>query len=151
MAGLGKTTLARRLYDDPYIVSYFYVRVWVTCSQDYKRRELFLGILRSGNPPESIYHLIELQTLIMSSRVNITVPDNMWKMKKLRHLCIKSGENLVNCPNVEEPSLLKNLRTMSMVSPTRQCQHLLARARNLLKLGLCGSLTTNSGDVKLED
>ncbi|KAK1357220.1 hypothetical protein POM88_050476 [Heracleum sosnowskyi] len=47
MAGLGKTTLAKRLYNDPYVVSYFYVRAWVTCSQVYQKRDLLLGILRS--------------------------------------------------------------------------------------------------------
>lgn len=47
MAGLGKTTLARILYNDPYLGSYFYVRVWVICSQDYRKRDLLLGILRS--------------------------------------------------------------------------------------------------------
>ncbi|XP_017235747.2 putative late blight resistance protein homolog R1C-3 [Daucus carota subsp. sativus] len=47
MAGLCKTTLARRLYNDPYVVSYFYVQAWVTCSQAYVKRDLLLGILRS--------------------------------------------------------------------------------------------------------
>ncbi|KAK1355042.1 hypothetical protein POM88_048298 [Heracleum sosnowskyi] len=180
MAGLGKTTLARRLYDDPYIVSYFYVRVWVNCSQDYRKRDLLLGILRSvveiphevcrmndnmlahelyralmgrrsGNPPESISQFTDLQALIMSSRVNMVVPKNLWKMIQLKHLCIKSGENLLSFSNVEEPSTLENLQTMSLVSPTRQCEHILARTRNLLKLGLCGSLTTKSGDLKIPD
>ncbi|KAK1355047.1 hypothetical protein POM88_048303 [Heracleum sosnowskyi] len=106
---------------------------------------------RSGNPPESISHLKELQTLIMSSRMNMVVPNNMWKMIKLRHLCIKSGENLVNISNVEEPSSLENLQTMSLVCPTRQCQHILARSHNLLNLGFCGSLTTKGGELKFPD
>ncbi|KAK1355048.1 hypothetical protein POM88_048304 [Heracleum sosnowskyi] len=309
MAGLGKTTLARRLYSDPYIVSYFYVRVWVTCSQDYQKRDLLLAILRSvvenaddvcslndnmlaqelyralmgrslvvgkkgssgaiktccihdllrelclrkaeeenfsqnfeynkhsyichhsltnpskksklllstnvpsissdcscysievshsffrdvpvlwdtskpiralnlssieffifpsellqvvhlrylelrfrsGNPPESISHLAELQTLIMSSRVGMVIPNSVWKMIKLEHLCIKSGENLVNFSSAGELRLLENLQTLSLVSPTRQCQQILARARNLLKLGICGPLITKSGNLEIPD
>ncbi|KAL1825287.1 hypothetical protein DCAR_0313426 [Daucus carota subsp. sativus] len=107
---------------------------------------------RSGNPPEHISNLAELQTLIMSSRMNMVVPENMWKMIKLRHLCIKSGENLVNFSNVDEGQyLLENLQTLSLVSPTRQCQHILARTRNLQKLGLCGPFTTKIGDIKFPD
>ncbi|XP_063945908.1 putative late blight resistance protein homolog R1B-16 [Daucus carota subsp. sativus] len=107
---------------------------------------------RSGNPPESISCLRELQTLIMSSRMNMVVPNNMWKIINLRHLCIKSGENLVKSSDVEEePSLLENLQTMSLVSPTRPFQHILARTPNLKKLGLCGQLTTNSGDLQFPD
>lgn len=44
MAGLGKTTLATRLYDDPYVISYFYVRASVTCSQVYNKRNLLLAL-----------------------------------------------------------------------------------------------------------
>ncbi|KAK1381276.1 hypothetical protein POM88_028020 [Heracleum sosnowskyi] len=47
MAGIGKTTLATRLYNHPYVVSYFYVRACVTCSQVYRKKELMLAILRS--------------------------------------------------------------------------------------------------------
>ncbi|KAK1373401.1 putative NB-ARC, Leucine-rich repeat domain, L domain-like protein [Heracleum sosnowskyi] len=103
---------------------------------------------RSGNPPESISHLRHLQTLIMSSRVNMVVPNEMWKMINLKHLCIKSGENLIKFS--EEPILLENMQTMS-VSPTRPCQTILARTPNLQKLGLCGPLTTKSGDMKCPD
>ncbi|KAK1387606.1 hypothetical protein POM88_015784 [Heracleum sosnowskyi] len=234
MAGLGKTTLAARLYNHPYVVSYFYVRSWITLTQNYQKRDLLLAFLRSGieitdevcrmtdnmlanfevdwwasveesvvsqlffkdvsiiwdtskliraldissielfvfpsellqlvhlrylelrfrsgNPPESISELGELQTLIMSSRMNVVVPMNMWKMMNLRHLCIRSGENLVNLSNVEEEhNFLENLQTMSLVSPTRPCQHVLDRTRNLQKLGLCGPLMTKSGDLRCPD
>ncbi|KAK1381770.1 hypothetical protein POM88_019505 [Heracleum sosnowskyi] len=266
MAGLGETTLARRLYNDHYVVSYFYVRAWVTCSQIYQNRDLLLAILsslveitdevcdmnesvlahdlyralkgqskesssrahsitkpstisqsfvstnilcipskcngpyskasrsifvdvwdtskliraldissiellafscelfqlvhlrylelrfRSGNPPESISLLRELQTLIMSSRMNMVIPKNIWQIINLKHLCIKSGENLVNLSTIEEePSLFVNLHTMSLVSPTRPCQDILARTPNLQKLGLCGPLMTKSRDMKCPD
>nr|XP_017239557.1 PREDICTED: putative late blight resistance protein homolog R1B-16 [Daucus carota subsp. sativus] len=107
---------------------------------------------RTGNPPESISHLKELQTLIMSSRMHIVVPNNTWKMKHLKHFCIKSGVNLVNFSSVDDnSSLLEHLQTMSLVSPTRSCRHMLARTYNLQKLGLCGPMTTASGDLKFPD
>ncbi|KAK1379973.1 putative leucine-rich repeat domain, L domain-like protein [Heracleum sosnowskyi] len=107
---------------------------------------------RSGNPPESISHLRELETLIMSSRMNMVVPQNIWKIINLKHLCIKSGENLVNFSDFkEELSSLESMQTMSLLSPTRQCRHILARTCNLQKLGLCGPVTTKGGDLKFPD
>ena len=47
MAGLGKTTLARNLYDDLYVVHHFYVRAWITISQVYQKRDLLLMLLSS--------------------------------------------------------------------------------------------------------
>ncbi|KAK1384118.1 hypothetical protein POM88_021853 [Heracleum sosnowskyi] len=234
MAGNGKTTLARRLFNDPYVVSYFYLRAWVTCSQVYYKRDSLLFILRSvaeitddevcrsqlllspnvltvsskcssyssgffptifkglsigtessklirvldlsslelsvfpsellqlvylryleirlrsSHLPETISTLTKLQTLIVSSKMNVVVPKTTWKMINLRHICIKTGENLVNFGN-EETGILENLQTLSLVSPTRLSPLILARTRNLRKLGLCGPLTTKSGKLKLPD
>lgn len=49
MGGLGKTTLARKVYSDPGIEYHFYLRAWTYVSQEYSRREVFLGILESLN------------------------------------------------------------------------------------------------------
>ncbi|XP_022877138.1 putative late blight resistance protein homolog R1A-10 [Olea europaea var. sylvestris] len=49
MGGLGKTTLARKVYSDPRIEYHFYLRAWTYVSQEYSRREVFLGILESLN------------------------------------------------------------------------------------------------------
>lgn len=107
---------------------------------------------RTGNLPESICRLQELQTLIMTSRMNMVVPKYIWKMINLRHLCIKTGENPMDFSNVEEePSFLENLQSLSLVSPASPCQHILAKTKNLRKLGLCGTLTTRSGEFKCPD
>uniref|UniRef100_A0A5B6ZLC6 NB-ARC domain-containing protein n=1 Tax=Davidia involucrata TaxID=16924 RepID=A0A5B6ZLC6_DAVIN len=45
MAGLGKTTLARKVYDDPFIEYHFYIRAWITVSQVYQMKDLLLSIL----------------------------------------------------------------------------------------------------------
>ncbi|KAK1400793.1 NB-ARC domain-containing protein [Heracleum sosnowskyi] len=295
MAGLGKTTLATRLYNDPYVVSYFYVRAWVTCSQVYQKRDLLLSILRSVSEitdedcrmndtvlahalyralkgwrylividdiwsnktwddlkrcfpndnngskimlttrlkdvalhaqpegdPLCLRFLTEEESLaLLRAKAFITetffdylsltgnsiakkcreglihqggmqksledvaedyLMDLIWRSLIVVDCCCSSevtcsflkdvaitwdasnliraldissiefsGENLVNFSNTEEPGLLENLQTLSLVSPTRSCRHILARSRNLKKLGLCGPLTTKSGDLKFPD
>ncbi|KAL2515301.1 putative disease resistance RPP13-like protein 3 [Forsythia ovata] len=47
MGGIGKTTLARKVYDDEYIVYHFHIRAWVTVSQGYNVREILLDLLDS--------------------------------------------------------------------------------------------------------
>ncbi|CAL5430407.1 unnamed protein product [Camellia sinensis] len=49
MPGLGKTTLARKLYNDPYITHYFYIRAWTYASQLPRKTNMLLDILRSVN------------------------------------------------------------------------------------------------------
>ncbi|KAI3464152.1 hypothetical protein Pfo_020815 [Paulownia fortunei] len=45
MGGIGKTTLARKLYDDPLVISHFDTCAWITISQDYNVRAILLGLL----------------------------------------------------------------------------------------------------------
>ncbi|KAL1568282.1 hypothetical protein AAHA92_03668 [Salvia divinorum] len=45
--GIGKTHLAQTVYDDPDVVSRFTMRAWVEVSQDYSKKEILLGLLRS--------------------------------------------------------------------------------------------------------
>ncbi|KAL7162018.1 hypothetical protein ACSBR2_042483 [Camellia fascicularis] len=49
MPGLGKTTLARKLYNDPYITYYFHIRAWTYASQLPKKTDMLLDILHSVN------------------------------------------------------------------------------------------------------
>ncbi|KAL2492585.1 Disease resistance RPP13-like protein 4 [Abeliophyllum distichum] len=44
MGGIGKTTLAKEVYGDKYISSYFNIRAWVTVSQDYNVQEILKGL-----------------------------------------------------------------------------------------------------------
>lgn len=46
MAGIGKTTLAKKLYNDPKVVYHFHCRAWCYISQVYLKRDLLLNILR---------------------------------------------------------------------------------------------------------
>ncbi|KAL2515477.1 Disease resistance RPP13-like protein 4 [Forsythia ovata] len=47
MGGIGKTTLARNIYDDLDISKYFDTRAWITVSQEYHVLEMITGILNS--------------------------------------------------------------------------------------------------------
>ncbi|KAL1554741.1 putative disease resistance RPP13-like protein 3 [Salvia divinorum] len=46
MPGLGKTTLAGKIFRDPEIQYQFPTRIWVYVSQDFKRKDIFLAILK---------------------------------------------------------------------------------------------------------
>ncbi|CAH1433571.1 unnamed protein product [Lactuca virosa] len=47
MGGIGKTTLAKKVFTDPFVVYHFYVRAWVTVSQTYDKRDLLIQVLSS--------------------------------------------------------------------------------------------------------
>lgn len=44
MPGLGKTTLAGKIYNDPNIRYGFPTRIWAYISQEFKKKEVFLSI-----------------------------------------------------------------------------------------------------------
>ncbi|KAL3500533.1 hypothetical protein ACH5RR_039626 [Cinchona calisaya] len=45
MPGIGKTTLAKKVYYDPKVTFHFHVRAWCSVSQGYAKRDLLLDIL----------------------------------------------------------------------------------------------------------
>ncbi|XP_022841555.1 putative late blight resistance protein homolog R1A-3 [Olea europaea var. sylvestris] len=47
MPGLGKTTLANRLYNNPMIINHFHRRIWCVVSRTYQRRNILIDILMS--------------------------------------------------------------------------------------------------------
>ncbi|XP_059462098.1 putative disease resistance RPP13-like protein 3 [Corylus avellana] len=51
--GSGKTTLARKIYNNVVIKSLFNCRAWVCISQNFRTRELLLEILKSAEMPKS--------------------------------------------------------------------------------------------------
>ncbi|XP_027095986.1 putative late blight resistance protein homolog R1B-17 [Coffea arabica] len=58
MAGLGKTTLALKVYTDPSVTYHFHIRAWCCVSQAYQKRELLLEIL--GDIVELTDHILEM-------------------------------------------------------------------------------------------
>ncbi|KAL2493262.1 Disease resistance protein RPP13 [Abeliophyllum distichum] len=59
MPGVGKTTLAKKLYNNPSVVSHFDKRAWCVVSQTYNKRNIFADILRSikDNDKETIMQM----------------------------------------------------------------------------------------------
>ena len=45
MLGLGKTTLARKVLNDPQVEYHFFTRIFVSVSKDYNKKEVLLSIL----------------------------------------------------------------------------------------------------------
>ncbi|KAL9170797.1 hypothetical protein ABFS82_04G169800 [Erythranthe guttata] len=53
MGGIGKTTLARNVYENPLIVQHFDICCWVTVSQEYSVRKVLLELLSCQIKPTS--------------------------------------------------------------------------------------------------
>ncbi|XP_019157655.1 PREDICTED: putative late blight resistance protein homolog R1C-3 [Ipomoea nil] len=58
--GIGKTTLARRVYGHPITIDSFHIRAWVVVSQVHNLKEILIGLLRCISPITSeIYNIDE--------------------------------------------------------------------------------------------
>ncbi|XP_019266467.1 PREDICTED: putative late blight resistance protein homolog R1A-3 isoform X2 [Nicotiana attenuata] len=85
MPGLGKTTLANELYVDEFVVSYFDICVHCCVSQEYKRKDLLLALLRDVTDDkakldkEAENELADkLQKLLKPKRYLVLI-DDVWK------------------------------------------------------------------------
>ncbi|XP_057801508.1 putative late blight resistance protein homolog R1A-10 isoform X2 [Salvia miltiorrhiza] len=81
MGGIGKTTLARNIYDDRLTMEKFDIRVWVTISQDYSAQRILSSLLESlkeyntgglGQSDDEKVHKI------LMGRRYLVVMDDMW-------------------------------------------------------------------------
>ncbi|XP_031113074.1 disease resistance protein RPP13-like isoform X2 [Ipomoea triloba] len=80
MGGIGKTTLARRVYEDSSTVSHFDRRLWVVVSQHHNKRQMLLGLLGSrDNVNSSSYEDLALQLYqSLKGQRYLVVMDDMW-------------------------------------------------------------------------
>ncbi|KAL0392866.1 UNVERIFIED_CONTAM: putative late blight resistance proteinR1B-17 [Sesamum radiatum] len=91
MGGIGKTTLARNLYDDPSVISRFDTRAWATISQDYNNRKLqdvLLSLLGCviGKPKVEMLGMSDDQLALrlhqaLIGRRYLIVLDDVWDVK----------------------------------------------------------------------
>ncbi|KAH0777693.1 hypothetical protein KY290_009104 [Solanum tuberosum] len=81
MGGIGKTTLARKVYDDSYIRSRFDKHAWVTISEEYNQRQMLLEVASSitgSNQEMSDDQLMEIVYRGLKGRRFLIVIDDIW-------------------------------------------------------------------------
>ncbi|XP_042059142.1 putative late blight resistance protein homolog R1B-16 [Salvia splendens] len=85
MGGVGKTTLARKVYEDSFIADHFDYRAWATISQDYNIRQILTSLIRfiTGQDQRD-RHNDELKVMLhknLFGRRYLIVLDDMWSTK----------------------------------------------------------------------
>ncbi|KAL3510382.1 hypothetical protein ACH5RR_029783 [Cinchona calisaya] len=84
------SSLARRIYDDPWVVHFFHIRAWVTVSQEFNGRDIIIGLLQSiegDSFSDEIYKELEEIALCfrlykaLKSKRYLVVIDDMWDTK----------------------------------------------------------------------
>ncbi|KAG8371613.1 hypothetical protein BUALT_Bualt13G0106500 [Buddleja alternifolia] len=86
MGGIGKTTLARNVYDDPLIKGYFDIRAWVTVSQAYNVGKVLRDLLQDMRvvidqlQQNNIQYLMKTLYQSLKNMRYLIVLDDMWSM-----------------------------------------------------------------------
>ncbi|KAH0681826.1 hypothetical protein KY289_019578 [Solanum tuberosum] len=97
MPGLGKTTLANKVYNNTLVASHFNVRAWCTVSQKYNKSKVLREILQqvtASEKKESEDDLAEKLRVALYDKRYLIVLDDVWD--------IATGEMLIACfPKVE--------------------------------------------------
>ncbi|KAH6825235.1 hypothetical protein C2S53_018747 [Perilla frutescens var. hirtella] len=87
MGGIGKTTLARNVYEKSHIVRHFNVCVWVTVSQEFSARKIYLQALTclggstSGMDKSDDQQLSHELYKILYDRRYLIVLDDVWSVE----------------------------------------------------------------------
>ncbi|CAL5416942.1 unnamed protein product [Camellia sinensis] len=84
MGGIGKTILAKKVYDSQEVAAHFNYKAWITVSQSYKPEELLKTMIKqlSGNhalPDEGIDSIIAMLRGYLSEKRYIIVFDDVWE------------------------------------------------------------------------
>ncbi|XP_047971503.1 putative late blight resistance protein homolog R1B-14 [Salvia hispanica] len=92
MGGIGKTTLARAVFDDDQVVNHFPVRVWITVSQNYQIETVYEELLLSlenqiekglVNDCDTTEH--KLRQILMNNKYLIVL-DDLWSKKTMEDI-----------------------------------------------------------------
>ncbi|XP_060189189.1 putative late blight resistance protein homolog R1B-8 [Lycium barbarum] len=84
MPGLGKTTLANKIFKDIRVERKFPIRIWIYISQSYNRRELFLNIIRKCSQNTIRHHEMTFEVLVnqvrklLEKKKCLIVLDDLW-------------------------------------------------------------------------
>ncbi|KAK4377202.1 hypothetical protein RND71_003498 [Anisodus tanguticus] len=122
MPGLGKTTLANKIFKHPKIGYEFFTRIWVYVSQSYRRRELFLNIISKFTRNTKQYHgLCEedladvIQEFLGKGGKYLIVLDDVWSDEAWERIKIAFPNNR-KCNRV--------LLTTRDTKVAKQCTHI---------------------------
>ncbi|KAL2515505.1 putative disease resistance RPP8-like protein 4 [Forsythia ovata] len=81
MGGIGKTTFARNVYDDPLIKYHFDTRAWTTISQEYNVKKMLTDLLDSTKYQSNTENLDEKIYKCLKGKRYLIVLDDMWDTK----------------------------------------------------------------------
>ncbi|CAI9112027.1 OLC1v1012395C2 [Oldenlandia corymbosa var. corymbosa] len=87
MPGIGKTTLAKKVYSDPEVAHHFHRRAWCSVSQVYGKRELLLDIIKDiQGLPDEMYQMtdadLELKLFQKLKKIRyLIVMDDVWDVQ----------------------------------------------------------------------
>ncbi|KAL8458540.1 hypothetical protein ACS0TY_036168 [Phlomoides rotata] len=84
MAGIGKTTLAKHIYQDRVVVRNFDILAWVTITQEYRNREILANLLQEGGEglnEEDEYELGDKLHKRLWGRRYLIIMDDIWDIK----------------------------------------------------------------------
>ncbi|CBI24371.3 unnamed protein product, partial [Vitis vinifera] len=90
MGGLGKTTLAKKVYDNKRMVEHFDCRAWITVSQSFKMEEVLRNVIKQ---------------FYLARKEYVVVFDDVWKLDSWELFCKKAFQGCFCPPELEEISL----------------------------------------------
>ncbi|XP_049410372.1 putative late blight resistance protein homolog R1A-3 [Solanum stenotomum] len=109
MPGLGKTTLARKAYNNPSIVNYFDVKAWCAVSQTYNRRTLLVEIFKQATNDDEIKikeddDVADMLRRVLIGKRYLIVLDDIWDVEAWEDLriCFPQGEYGSRLSNVRK-------------------------------------------------
>ncbi|KAK7278872.1 hypothetical protein RJT34_23911 [Clitoria ternatea] len=97
IGGLGKTTLAKLIFNDEIIDNSFSLKIWVCVSEDFELRNLLVKILSSAlNSTQEMYKNLEMQQLknhlrnTLAGQKFLLVLDDVWNEDRVKWIELKN-------------------------------------------------------------